>query len=238
VQPRAQETESRSINLNDDEPRALQAMLRYLYTLDCKRIFRRDDPLFSDVERDLDVFVIADKYDIQPLKKYMNDNLVLFYETDKRPPPDPKGWSAKNQAGFANVLMKLYRLEMETTSIRKAITNFIVRRGHKVMQWRGVQDAIEADGALSNDLIIALLAAKKDTDSRINVLESDKDDLEDQLAEALVENEALEGEIEDLNSMIQASYMETYDSSRFVAGQDVYDYCDVQDNFEPYDAQN
>jgi hypothetical protein len=213
-------------------------MLRYLYTLDCKRIFRRDDPLFSDVERDLDVFVIADKYDIQPLKKYMNDNLVLFYETDKRPPPDPKGWSAKNQAGFANVLMKLYRLEMETTSIRKAITNFIVRRGHKVMQWRGVQDAIEADGALSNDLIIALLAAKKDTDSRINVLESDKDDLEDQLAEALVENEALEGEIEDLNSLIQANYMETYDSSRFVAGQDVYDYSDVQDNFEPYDARN
>jgi hypothetical protein len=213
-------------------------MLRYLYTLDCKRIFRCDDPLFSDVERDLDVFVIADKYDIQPLKKYMNDNLVLFYETDKRPPPDPKGWSAKNQAGFANVLTKLYRLEMETTNIRKAVTNFIVRGGHRVMQWRGVQDAIEAYGALSNDLIIALLAAKKDTDSRINFLQSDKEDLEERLAEALVENEALEGEIEDLNSLIQAYSMETYESSRFVAGQDVYDYSDDQDYFDSYDARN
>jgi hypothetical protein len=50
-------------------------MLRYLYTLDCRRIFRQDDPLFIDVERDLDVLAIADKFGLQPLKQYMSDSL-------------------------------------------------------------------------------------------------------------------------------------------------------------------
>lgn len=112
--------------MDDDEPKAVQAMLRYLYTLGCATIFLHDDPLFSDVERDLDVFAIADKYDLQPLKKHMQDKLVLFYSTDKRPPLDPEGWSARNQSGFGKVLMKLCRLEIDTTDIRKAVTGFIV----------------------------------------------------------------------------------------------------------------
>ncbi len=179
-------------------------MLRYLYTLDCKRIFRSDDPLFSDVERDLDVFVIADKYDIQPLKKYIHANLVLFYETDKRPPLDPKGWSGKNQAGFANVLTKLYRLEMDTTDIRKVVTNFIVRGGHKVMSWKGVQSAIEIDGRLSIDLITALLAAKRNADNRLKFLKSDMEDLQVQITTFDEETEELVGVIENLSSIVEA----------------------------------
>ena len=82
-------------------------MLRYLYTLDLTQIYRPNDPLFSDVERDLDVLVVADKYGLDKLRDYMSSNLVLFYETDKRPPGDPKGWSAKNQEGLGGVLRKL-----------------------------------------------------------------------------------------------------------------------------------
>lgn len=187
-------------------------MLRYLYTLDYKSIFRHDDPIFSDVERDLDVFVIADKYDIQPLKKYMNDNLVLFYETDKKPPLDPKGWSAKNQVGFANILTKLYRLEIDNTDIRKAITNFMVRGVHKVMQWQGVQTAIEEDGRISGDLILALLAAKRSTDSRINVLEANVGDLEAELEEVLEEKEELEADYEELSAVVVGYNSEVNDS--------------------------
>ena len=61
-------------------------MPRYLYTLDLTQIYRPNDPLFSDVERDLDVLVVADKYGLDKLRDYMNSNLVLFYEADKRPP--------------------------------------------------------------------------------------------------------------------------------------------------------
>jgi hypothetical protein len=106
-------------------------MLRYLYTLDCRRIFRQDDPLFSDVERDLDVLAIADKCGLQPLKQYKSDSLKLVHETDKRPPLDPRGWSAKNQSGFGNILRKLYQLELDTTDVKRAVTIFIARGGQK-----------------------------------------------------------------------------------------------------------
>jgi hypothetical protein len=191
-----QERESGSITLDDDEPRALQVLLRYIYTLDCKRIFRHDDPLFSDVERDLDVLVIADKYDVQALRDYMNDYLVIFYETDKRPPLDPKGWSSKNQTGFGNILIKLYRLDMDTTDIRKAITSFLVRSGQKVMLWEGVSNAIEEDARLSADLIMAFFTAKRNIDRRIKGLEANVEDLEVELEKVREENEELKEQFE------------------------------------------
>ncbi len=187
--------------MEHDEPRAVQALLRYIYSLSPKRVFRNCDPLFSDVERDLDIFVIADKYDLQPLKKYMNDNLVIFYETDKRPPLDPKGWSAKNQTGFGKVVTKLYRLDTDMTDIRKAIINFIIRAGQKVMQWEGVRKAIEEDAQLSTDLIMAFFAAKRSADSRVMYLESEIRDLEEQVAEIHEVNEDLEGENEYLGGL-------------------------------------
>ena len=180
-------------------------MLRYLYTLDCQQIYRRDDPLFSDVERDLDVFAIADKYDLPALRNYMNDSLVLFYETDKRPPLDPKGWSAKNQAGFANVLTKLGRLEMDTRDIRKAVMDFIARGGRKVMAWEGVQKAIEEDACLSTDLIMALLAANRTSNSRVKALEDDIEDLKERLADAFKIREDLEEDIAELSTTLMST---------------------------------
>jgi hypothetical protein len=215
-----QETESRSITMDDDEPRALQALLRYIYTLDCKRIYREDDPLFSDVERDLDVFVIADKYDVQALRDYMIENLVLFYETNKRPLLDPKGWSSKNQSGFGNILIKLYRLDMDTTNIRKAITNFIVRGGQKVMQWKGVRKAIEEDGRLSADLIMALFATKRNDDGRITSLETDVEDLQAEVEVVREENEISEAELE-----YAIGILEGYDLERREGVELIDDYC-------------
>ena len=106
--------------MDDDEPRAVQAILRCLHTFEQTMIYRPHDPLFSDVEWDLDFFVIADKDDLQPLKVFTNNQLVLFYETGQRPSLDPKGWSAKNQVGLGNVLWKLYRLDIDTMDLRKA----------------------------------------------------------------------------------------------------------------------
>jgi hypothetical protein len=188
--------------LDDDEPRAVQAMLRYLYTEDCKTVFRSDDPLFSDVERDLDVFVIADKYDLRPLKRYMHANLVRFYETDQRPAHDPKGWSAKNQKGFANVLRKLYQLEVDATDLRRAMVSFAVRSGQKVLSWPGVQDAIDGDVQLSNDLIKALFAAKRVTDSRMNVLDMEKEDLQEQIESLTEEKDDWKGEAKNLAGLV------------------------------------
>ena len=197
-----QETESRSITMDDDEPRALQALLRYIYTLDCKRIYRDDDPLFGDVERDLDVFVIADKYDVQELRDYMVENLVVFYETDKRPPLDPKGWSNKNQSGFGNILIKLYRLDMDTTDFGKAIVDFIIRGAQKVMLWEGVRRAIEEDGRLSADLIMAFSRARRSDDTKIESLEINIEDLQAELKEVREEKECLEAEFEYMEGIV------------------------------------
>ena len=210
--------------MDDDEPRALQALLRYLYTLDCTKIFRRDDPLFSDVERDLDVFAIADKYDLLPLKKYIQDNLVLFYSTYKTPPLDPKGWSAKNQSGFAKVLTKLYQLEIHTTDIRKAVAAFIVHGGSKVMSWHGVQDAVAEDGRLASDLIVALLEAKKAADSRTDILEREMEELEEQLAEVLAENEQLQGDVEHLAGLVNVCDYNDFDGWTSDASCGDYEY--------------
>ena len=159
----------------------------------------------------------------------MNDKLVVFYETDKTPPLDPKGWSAKNQTGFGNVLTKLYRLDVDTTDIRKAITNFIVRAGQKVMQWEGVRKTIEEDAQLSTDLIMAFFAAKRSADSRIENLENEVRDLEEQHAQIREENEELEGESEYLSGLVENYAFENVSHNDF--GEQYYE----SDPYDPYD---
>jgi hypothetical protein len=199
-------------------------MLRSLYVLPYrKNFFWPGAPLFSDVERDLDVYAVADKYDLQPLKRYMSHKIVLFYETDQRPPLDPKGWSAKNQTGFAKVLTKLYRLEMDTTDIRKAVIDFIVRGVHKVILWEGVRKAIEEDAGLSGDLVTALLAAKRGADLRIGVLEANISDLDAELEEVLCEKEGLEAELEDLAGLVRGFAFEMVCPwDRYEMGEEAY----------------
>ena len=193
---------TREIVLPDDEPKAIQAMLRYLYTLDVTQIYRPSDPLFSDVERDLDVLVVADKYGLDQLRDYMNSNLVLFYETDKRPPRDPKGWSAKNQEGFGRVLRKLAELEMDAKDIRKAVASFIVRREKTVMKWDSVQSAIDNQVWLRDEVALAALAAKRHLEQQVQDLEREVEELREELACVEEERDELYGEVENLQGLL------------------------------------
>ena len=78
-----QESTSGVIMLSRDPPLAVQAMLRYLSSNSLSEIYGPSEPIFSDVERDLDVFAIADKYDLQELRIYVNNRTVHFYSTDQ-----------------------------------------------------------------------------------------------------------------------------------------------------------
>ncbi|KIW90976.1 uncharacterized protein Z519_08759 [Cladophialophora bantiana CBS 173.52] len=196
------ESTTREIVLPDDEPRAIQAMLRYLYTLDVTQIYRQTDPLFSDVERDLDVFVVADKYGLDELRDYMNSKLVLFYETDQRPPRDPKGWSAKNQKGFGGVLRKLTELELDATEIRRAVARFIVRREKMVMKWDSVQSAMDDELWLRDEVAIAALEAKRELEQRVQYLELEVEELQENLEHAHAERDEMYGEVEVLQGLL------------------------------------
>jgi hypothetical protein len=177
-------------------------MLRYLYTLDVTQIYRPNDPLFSDVERDLDVLVVADKYGLDELRDYMSSNLVLFYETGKRPPRDPKGWSAKNQQGFGGVLRKLSQLEMDTEDIRRAVAGFIVRRERTVMKWSSVKSAIDDQLWLRDEVALAALAAKRELEQRVQYLEREVDELQEKLEDMEAERDEIDGEMETLQGLL------------------------------------
>ncbi|EXJ63429.1 uncharacterized protein A1O5_11478 [Cladophialophora psammophila CBS 110553] len=196
------ESTTREIVLPDDEPRAIQAMLRYLYTLDVTQIYRPTDPLFSDVERDLDVFVVADKYGLDELRDYMSSKLVLFYETDQRPPLDPKGWSAKNQKGFGGVLRKLTELELDATEVRRAVARFIVRREKMVMKWDSVQRAMDDELWLRDEVAIAALEAKRELEQRVRYLEQEVEELQEKLEDAHAERDEMSGEVEVLQGLL------------------------------------
>ncbi|KIW33416.1 uncharacterized protein PV07_00268 [Cladophialophora immunda] len=199
------ESTTHEIGLPDDEPRAVQAMLRYLYTLDVTQIYRPGDPLFSDVERDLDVFVVADKYGLDELRAYMNANLVLFYETDQRPPRDPKGWSAKNQEGFGGVLRKLAELDTDTTEIKRAVARFVVRRDRTVMKWASVRSAMDEQLWLADEVAAAALAAKRELEQRVQFLERETEELQEKLERAHDENEEIAGEVEVLHGLLSGA---------------------------------
>jgi hypothetical protein len=190
-------------------------MLRYLYTLDLTQIYRPNDPLFSDVERDLDVLVVADKYGLDKLRDYMNSNLVLFYETDKRPPHDPKGWSAKNQEGFGRVLRKLAGLEMDANDIRGAVARFIVRRERMVMKWSSVKSAID-DGLWPRDEVaLAAVAAKRELEQRVQYLEREVDELQEKLEYVEAEREEIQGEVETLQGLLSGGESAYYEPSEW-----------------------
>jgi hypothetical protein len=173
--------------------------------MDVTKIYRSDDPLFSDVERDLDVFVIADKYGLDKLRDYMSSNLVLFYDTDQRPPRDPKGWSAKNQKGFGGVLRKLSELEMDTTEVRRAVARFIVRRERTVMNWTSVQSAMDDGLWLREEVALVALAAKRELEQKVQYLEREVDELQEKLEDAENESDILCGEIEDLQGLLSGA---------------------------------
>jgi len=181
---------------------AIQAMLRYLYTLDVTQIYHPNDPLFSDVERDLDVLVVADKYGLDELRDYMSSNLVLFYETDKRPPRDPKGWSANNQEGFGAVLRKLAELDIDMADIKRAVAKFIVRRERTVMKWSSVQRTIDDQLWLRDEVALAALAAKRELEQQVEHLEREVEELQENLLDAEAVTEELSGEIETLQGLL------------------------------------
>jgi hypothetical protein len=178
-------------------------MLRYLYTLDLTQIYRPNDPLFSDVERDLDVLVVADKYGLDKLRDYMSSNLVLFYEADKRPPCDPKGWSVKNQEGFGRILRKLAGLEMDMKDIRTAVARFIVRREGMVMKWSSVKSAIDDGLWLRDEVALAAVAANRELEQRVQYLEREVDELQEKLECVEAEREEIHGEVEILQGLLR-----------------------------------
>jgi hypothetical protein len=165
--------------LSEDPPLAVQAMLRYLSSNSLAEIYRPSEPIFSDVERDLDVFAIADKYDLQNLRTYMNNRLVHFYSTDQRPHWDPKGWSAKNQDGFASVLRKLSELKMDCREIQLAIAGFLIRRSNMIMKWEGVREAIEDNPQFLKDVFLVSLQRTKELEATVQNLEEKLEDLEE-----------------------------------------------------------
>ena len=191
-------------------------MLRYLYTLDLTQIYRQNDPLFSDVERDLDVLVVADKYGLDKLRDYMNSNLVLFYEADKRPPGDPNGWSAKNQEGFGRVLRKLAGLEMDTEDIRRAVAKFIVRRERMVMKWSSVKSAIDDGLWLRDEVALAAVAAKRELEQRVQYLEREVDELQEKLEYVEAEREEIYGEVETLQGLLSGRESAYYEWDEWV----------------------
>lgn len=180
-------------------------MLRYLYTLDCAQIYRASDPLFSDVERDLDVFAVADKYGLDELRDYMTAQLRRFYETDQRPPGDPKEWSAKNQEGFGRVLRKVHAMEMEAAgAIRRAIAGFVVRRENMVRKWGVVEEVMSEGVWLGNEMLLAVLAHNKQLTEKVRVLEEEVQDLKAEMEDMETEREDLEGEVEYLSGLAAA----------------------------------
>ena len=192
-------------------------MLRYLYTLDLTQIYRPNDPLFSDVERDLDVLVVADKYGLDKLRDYMNSNLVLFYEADKGPSRDPKGWSVKNQEGFGRVLRKLAELEIDTEDIRMAVAKFIVRSERTVMQWSSVKSAIDDGLWLRDEVALAAVAAKRELEQwvryleqRVQFLEQDVDELQEKLEDVEAERDDIYGEVETLQGLLSGGVSAYY----------------------------
>ena len=180
-------------------------MLRYLYTLDVSQMFRSDEPLFSDVERDLDVFAIADKYGLDELREYMRSNLVLFYESDKRPSGDPKGWSAKNQEGFGRVLMKLADMEMDTKDIKKAVAQFIVRREQRVMKWSCVQKAIDDELWLRDEVALAAIAAKRQLQIQVDCLQREVEELQKEVVTLEDERDEAYGELENIQGLLDGA---------------------------------
>jgi hypothetical protein len=213
-------------------------MLRYLYTLDFTQIYRPNDPLFSDVERDLDVLVVADKYGLDKLRDYMSSNLVLFYEADKRPPRDPKGWSAKNQEGFGRVLRKLAELEMDAEDIRRAVARFIVRRERTVMKWSSVQSAIDDGLWLKDEVALAAIAAKRELEQRVQYLEREVVELQEKLEGVEDERDELYWEVESLQGMLSAEQSAYYDwDEPYSLYEDDYNPLYMENRFEEgYDA--
>jgi hypothetical protein len=186
-------------------------MLRYIYTMDFVQIYRKDDPIFNDVERDLDVFAIADKYGLDDLRDYMSNQLVLFYSTDQRPPNDDKGWSARNQEGFGNVLRKIGDMEMESARpIRRAIATFVVKREKMVLEWGVVQEVLDEGVWLGNELVLAALAETRKLRAQVEDLEETIEELNGELQEVSDEREQLEAEVENLSAMVAADDMVDY----------------------------
>lgn len=176
----------------------MQALLRYLYTIDPTQIYRASDPLFSDVERDLDVLAIADKYGIDPLRNYMLSQLVTFFEIDNYPPSDRKE-SAKNREGFRKVVRKIGELDCECAGrIRTAIASFIVRRDQMILRWGILEELLEEGAWLGCELATMALKAKGQADARIKELEWEVREVEAERDEVLELNDELEWQVEDL----------------------------------------
>jgi hypothetical protein len=212
-------------------------MLRYLYTLDLTQIYRPNDPLFSDVECDLDVLVVADKYGLDKLRDYMSSNLVLFYETDKRPPGDPKGWSAKNQEGFGRVLRKLTGLQVDTKDIRRAVARFIVRRERMVLNWSAVRSAIDDGLWLRDEVAVATVAARRELEQRVQCLEQEVDELQKALEYVEAERDELIGEVETLQGLLSGGETAYYgwDDGYSLYEDDCYSSVSVDPFREGYD---
>ena len=182
----------------------MHALLRYLYTLDCEQILDSGDHIFVDIERDLDIFVVADKYDAPVLRAFMVSKLVLFYEADKSPLHDRNWRSLQSQEAFGRVLRKLYNLDMDTTPIKRAVVDFIVRWEKKVMQWTDVLVAVEEDARISNDIIQALLRSRRQILDTATELDYEVEKLKAEVEVLQEDRDIFERDNEDLASRLYA----------------------------------
>jgi polyhydroxyalkanoate synthesis regulator phasin len=154
----------------------------------------------------LDIYLVADKYEVPILRNFLESKIILFYDMLQRPQNSSKSWTDQSKEAFGRVLQKLYTLDqdttVDTTTIRRSVVHFITCREKTVMQWPEVISAVEEYSALSNDIIKTLFASRKSLQSHVDELEQEVLDLKETVEQLEDTNNEIYGELETTRGLL------------------------------------
>lgn len=120
------EAETGEINMREDDSEAVQELFDFFYT----QTFDSVDPLFC-----IRVNVIADKYDVQPLKKSSEDCFKTWASNSDN-------WSRKD---FDRAVLETLQLE-HSTGLKDIIIDLIVRNSKFFLGQHGVIELLKLHG--------------------------------------------------------------------------------------------
>jgi hypothetical protein len=131
------------IDLADDKPYAIEYLLMYLYTY--------QTPVFIRPSRALRVFVVADKYDVQPLKKICSEWLIkvlLSKPISQHVNQDKVG---REKLAFGSRLWSMQQTGLE--SVRTLYIKMVIRNRSLLFERKEMKDLLTSAPEFSFQLV-------------------------------------------------------------------------------------
>ncbi|KAG9676938.1 hypothetical protein KCU99_g2159, partial [Aureobasidium melanogenum] len=140
---------SKEVDLgDDDDPEAIQAMLRYIYDMPYAHQVTDHSSFEEDLVFCLNVFIVADKYDVTGLRRKVVPDFRLHLE---------RTWRSET---FVACMKKLYgpeSIHMADPSLQTAVADFFVDNMSKIVHHQSLVTMIEQDNSFTGRILAGLL---------------------------------------------------------------------------------